>query len=472
MANTVLEQSYKHQERTWAGLFILIAMGMGALLLLLPVHLVLGLVVAAVAAIYLVLNPVRAFQAVIFTIPFTERIRVLPVSFSPNDLMILFTGIVVLGHAIFAEKRTSLRTKLDPWIGVLTVLFFLAGYFSASSRGLLGFFKWTEAVAVYYMLIWFIRTHQLTRAMVIRTVLVTALVQAAIGILQSLTGGFGADFQSQRGYLGYLGLGSSTVWHGKGTMGHFNTLGNFLVTNFLFFLPLYFYVVTKETRGKLIGLTLLMAMIMTYSRGSLLGLIAGSLFFISAIQKNPKHAAVALGAAVMLFVVPAFSVFGNSSYVSTLSFTERLMVWRVPMAAITQSAKTIWLGNGLNSYEVVAWPYIPANIPKEQYHNWFAHNFYLLSVLEMGILGALTFFSFFVYVWLDTWKRYRASHGLDKIYSLAMSVAVISIFFVSIFDHSYNSPYFKVYLFLILGLLYVKSFEKTRHTDSEPQYHF
>lgn len=455
MASPLLIDRTQSVNWRWAGIFLLVSTLLGLATFVVPVYWIIALIVGVAGLGYLALNPDKAFYLAIFTIPFTDRVRLLPISFSLNDLLILFcTGICLL-HIIFKGQRVNFRTGLDGWIAVLTGMFFLAGFFSESDTGLLGFFKIFEGFVMYYMAVYLLRTRQITRAQVLKVLLFTTLFQAVLGIFQSFTG-IGADFQSNRGYLGYLGLGSSHVWHGRGTTWHFNTLGNFLATNMLIFLPLYLYCVKRKKWAFFLGGIIMLGIITTYSRGSLLGLASGIIFLLAAIQPNLKKALLFAAGFIVLVILPAVLVLGQTSYVQTVSFNERLIIWQIPIAAITSSDKAFWLGSGLNSYNVVAWPFMPAWVPPDQYRNWFAHNFYLLTMIEVGLIGAVIFFSFLVFLWLDTWRKFRQWKGFMRAYSLSLSVAIVTVFFVSIFDHTFASPHFKIFLFLLLGLLYVK----------------
>ncbi|WP_373531301.1 O-antigen ligase family protein [Vampirovibrio sp.] len=461
MASPAIKWTDPSQQWRWAIIFLLISTVLGLMSLVIPVYVIAGLLVGAIVLSYLALNPAKTFYLAIFTIPFTERIRVLPVSFSLNELIIFYTLVVCVAHAVMKGHKVSIRTALDPWIAVLSVLFFLAGFFSISDTGLLGFFKIIEAFIVYYLAIYLLRSQQITRAAVLKTLVATAVFQALLGTFQSVTG-IGAEFQSNRGYLGYLGLGSNVVWHGKGTTFHFNTLGNFLVINLLIFVPLLFRHIKRKKRAFLWFGIILLGVVTTYSRGTLLGLIAGTIFYLAVSQPNLKRALLMVGAFILCAIVPLALTLFNSSYVETVSYEERLMVWQVPMAAINSSAKAFWFGSGLNSYALAAWPHIPASVPMSQYHNWFAHNFYLLTVVEAGIVGAAILFCFLVYTWLNSWMRYARTHGGQRTYAILVSVAMVGVFFVSIFDHTFASPHYKVFIFVLLSLLYVKNTRQFR----------
>lgn len=456
MASPALKWTDPSKNWKWAGIFLLVSTLLGLMSLVIPVFVIAGLLIGLIILFYLALNPAKTFYLAIFTIPFTERIRVLPVSFSLNELVILYTLVVCVAHAVMRGHKISLKTALDPWIAVLTLLFFLAGFFSISDTGMLGFFKIVEAFIVYYLAIYLLRSRQITRAAVLKTLMATAVFQALLGTFQSITG-IGAAFQSNRGYLGYFGLGSNVVWHGKGTTWHFNTLGNFLVINLLIFVPLLFRHIKRQKRALLWFGIILLGVITTYSRGTLLGLIAGTIFYLAVSQPNLKRSLLMVFAFIVFAILPlAFTLF-NSSYVETVSYEERLMVWQVPMAAITSSTKALWFGSGLNSYALAAWPHIPASVPMSQYHNWFAHNFYLLTVVEAGIVGAIILFCFLLYTWVNSWICYTRAYGGQKTYAILVSVAMVGVFFVSIFDHTFASPHYKVFIFVLLSLLYAKN---------------
>lgn len=450
-----LQRNSRESAWIWAAIFILVAAILGLAQFVMPVYYIMAGIFGLVALAYLSLNPDKVFYLAIFTIPFTDRVRILPISFSLNELVILYCVILCVIHMVLRNQRVNFKTGMEGWISLLTVMFFLGGFFSESDTGLLGFSKIFEAFVFYYVTVYFLKTKQVTRAKVLRVVLFTALSQAAMGAFQSFTG-IGSDFQSNRGYLGYLGLGSNLVWHGRGTTWHFNTLGNYLATNVAVFLPLYFFCFKNKKKALWLTFIIMLGIITTYSRGSLLGLSAATIYYLAVSQPTFKRSVGFVLAFVGMVIWPIVSFFGNSDYVQTVSYDERLIIWQVPLAAITRNAKSLWLGSGINSYAEVAWPFIPAWVPPDQFRNWFAHNFYLLTVEEVGIIGAVILFAFLIYLCVDGYKKFRKCHGFEKAYGLSISTAMIAIFFVSIFDHTFGSPHFKVFIFLLLGLLYVK----------------
>jgi hypothetical protein len=448
-------QYNQKSPQMWAAIFLGTAVILGLLQFVVPVYwIIVGLIALAILA-YLSFRPAMIYYLVLWTLPLTDRVRVLPISFSLNELILLYCVVVWIIQMIISKKRVDFRTGMEGWIVVLSLLFFMAGAFSVSDTGLLGFSKVFESFITFYMTIYFLKTNQITRAGVLRVLLLTALGQAALGVFQSVTS-IGSDFQSSRGYLGYLGIGSNMVWHGRGTMWHFNTLGNFLATMYALYLPLYIFCFKQKKKALILGALLLLGIITTYSRGSLLGIAAGTIYFLAVSQKDVRRSILFVAIFVGMVIWPAFSFFGNTPYAETVSYNDRLIIWQVPLAAITLSAKTLWLGSGLNSYADVAWPFIPSWVPQDQFRNWFAHNFYLLTVQEMGLIGAGILFSFLAFLCVDGYRKFRNCHGFERMFGLSLSTGVVTIFFVSIFDHTFGSPHFKVFIFVLLGLLYAK----------------
>lgn len=420
----------------------------GGFVIFLPIqYLFLG-VIALIGLIFLLLNPKICFYLIIFTIPIVDRIRVLPISFSFNDIMILICLMAVGLNILVKDKRTSLKTNLDIWNIILLILFFATGITSEVSIGPLASFKFLEAIVTFYLTVYFIRTKTIKINQIIKVIFITALFQALLGTFQSVTG-IGAHFRSARGIWGYLGIGSNMVWHGMGTMGHFNMLGNFLVTLFLFALPICKYLIKNTKAKKIILGIILLGFITTYSRGTLVALYFSYFYFLFITVQN-KIKLSWIFASSFIFIYAAKNFLSETSYVNTIS--PRTEIWNAVIASILSCPRYTWLGAGLNSYETIVSPYLPQNNVL-----WFAHDFFLLTLQEMGVVGFIIFFSFVIYLLVDTYKRVKTGSKLVRTLNLSITLCIFSIFFVSIFDHAYSLPFFKVLLFLLLGIVYAKN---------------
>lgn len=435
---------FSNLEKLLLGLITIL----GGFVIFFPIqYLFLGLITVA-GLIYLLLNPKVCFYLIIFTIPFVERIRILPISFSVNDIMIVICLIAVGLNILIKDKRVNLKTNLDIWNVVLLILFFATGLTSVSPTGPLASFKFLEAIVTFYLTVYFIRTKTIKISQIIKIIFITVLFQALLGIFQSLTG-IGATFRSPRGIWGYLGIGSNMVWHGIGTMVEFNTFGNFLVTMFFFSLPVCHYLIKNKVIARAILVTILIGIITTYSRGTLIALYFGYLYFLFITMKNRvKFGWIFSTSLIVIYIIKNF--LSETSYIDTLS--PRNAIWDAVIASILSCPRYLWVGAGLNSYAQVVYPYLPQNNTM-----WYAHNLFLAILQAMGIIGFTIFFSFIVFILIDTYKRIKTGSKLLKDLNLALTLCVFSIFFVSIFDHSFSLPSFQVLLFLLLGIIYAKN---------------
>ncbi|MDD3013298.1 MAG: O-antigen ligase family protein [Candidatus Gastranaerophilales bacterium] len=430
--------------------FVLITLSL--FFFIIPIEYIFYGLLTVILGAFFYLKPQYAFYSVILTIPLMKRYRDFPISFTVNEIALFVCTFTVLANILFRHEKINIRTSIDKYLVVLLILFFTAGITSESDNGLLAAFKFTEAILIYYITVYFIRTKQTSIAVILKYLILTAIVQALFGFIQSVAGTsftFHDNlYYSNRGILGYFGIGSKVVWHGRGTMLHFNSLGYFLSLIFLCFLPIYHYVLKNKTIGKIALGILLLGIITTYSRGSLIAISVGGLIFLSQVMKNKiKFAAITV---ILILITIFLSIYlSETNYVMTVN--PRDNIWNTVWSSITSCTRYLWFGAGLNSYNVVVWPYFLRNE-----NPVFAHDFYLLCIQEMGLIGSVVFLSFFIYLLFSTWKRFKNSSGYFKILNFSLLLVLVEFFINGIFDHSYVLPAFKVVLFLIIGIVYAK----------------
>lgn len=428
-------------------IIIILSIFAGALILIIPIHKLLILLFGFLIFFYFLINPKICFYLMIFTIPYVERLRILPISFSANDLCILMCFMSVIFQILTKGKIPNIKTKLDGWNIVLLLLFFAAGITSISDTGLLASFKFFEAVAVFYLTVYFVRTKQLKIASVIKLLIFTALWQGFYGIFQSITG-IGTTFQNPRGLLGYLGIGSKMVKQACGTMGHFNAFGVFILTVFLFVFPLAKDIFKNKIYRRFVMIMLFLGIYFSYSRNCLIGLFFCTLYYLFITLKN-KGIFLCCTAIMSGFIGILYKILSNTDYINTIS--SRAEIRNAVIASIVSSPRNLWFGAGLNSYELSVYAYLPQNNVL-----WYAHNFYLATAQEMGIVGFVIFFAFLIYVLKDTYKTLVHGHGMRKALNFGATLCIFSIFAIGFFDHAYSSTYAKVLLFTLLGLVYAR----------------
>lgn len=436
-------------------IFIFLTIIFGSLVLFVPISNLLIAFLGLVFFIFLIFKPQYCFYLMLalstYVFPFETATRQLP--FNQTDILIAICFISILGRIILFDQQINLKTKLDKWIIFLLIVYFLAGITSISHRGYQGFLKFGETITVFYVTVYFVRSKEITISNLVKFMLFVGVFQALYGVLQSLTGSFGANFQSNRGYLGYLGMGSTLVWHARGTFIHFNHFGPFLSTLFLFFLPINHFLVKNKTKGNIILLILLFGVIVSYSRGSLMGLILGFVFFLYQIKKS-KIKFFSISIPLLLIIICMANFLKETSYISTISARDD--IWALVFTAITSNTKNLLFGTGLKSYTDAVWAYMPGNILPSSFNDFQAHNFILNYVVEMGIIGAALIILFLINNLVIAYNNLKNGNKLTKAFSASVSIIIVSFFLEGMFDTAFNNFVTQIWIYLILGLMYAK----------------
>jgi len=446
-------------------IFIFLAIIFGSLILIFPVQNLLVAFLGLIITVFLLAKPVYCYYLIIFTIPFTERLRMFPVSFSINDILILICIMAVILNIFINDKNINLKTSIDKWNIVLLILYFITGITSLGETGILTSFKFLEAIFVFYITVYLIRTKQTSLSKIIKVFLFTGLFQAFLGILQSTTGQFGATHQLPRGYLGYLGIGPILVWQACGTIGGTGGLSEFLLAILLLILP--FNKSINKKRKNIIMTILLVAIYMGYTKLSILGLLVCGLVYYYYNSKKRTEAIIKVTAISSISIIIAV-ILANTPFVNTVNqtMTGRLDIWKYPIAALTDNMKYLWFGSGLNSYWELLDPIIPPNILIEAHRAMLAHNYYLLVIQEMGLIGATILFSFFIFTGKKFFENFKRYKGYYKNLNMAVFLFVITIFTSSCFGQFYYAIYTKVLIYIFFGMVLSKenflnkSFEK------------
>lgn len=428
----------------------------GAAVLVIPVPYLVILISSIFIFIFFVKKPIYSYYALILTIPFIDRIRALPISFSINDIFILLTTVVVLVNMAISKDKVSLKTKIDLWILLLLIIHFAAGLYSFYDRGLLSSFKFSEVILTYYITVYFIRTKKVKIATILKLLLFTGLIQALIGILQSTTGGFGAVFQSNRGYLGYFGLGSTRVWHAWGSFGGNGFLPNFLTILLFFFLPLKNYF--KSNMSKIILFIYIVAIYMGYSKESLLTFFICSLFYLIFTAKDFKKIVFKLSG-VFLALACVGSMLMSTPFAETVfhSLRDRLYIWQYPLLVFSNNPHYLIFGTGLNSYFEIIKPVLPiTELMKSNHGGIFVHNYYFLVLQEMGIVGFLILFSFLFYILWFTTKKYIAIKGISRHLYLSVFLVITTIFTTGFFGMLFSFTPIQVLFFILFAIIFSK----------------
>lgn len=243
-----------------------------------------------------------------------------------------------------------------------------------------------------------------------------------------------------------------------------STIGNaaFLAGYLLMSLGLgayyYFNEPNKNYRNLILGISALsfLVLLFTSTRGAILGLIIGAVFylFLNAIFSRGK---VRLGSAVVLMILilsGAAFYFERANLadskiefirrLATISFSDatvsnRLAVWRM---ALDDFKYHPWLGVGMENFEFVFNKYYQPKISE----NWFdrTHNVYLDQLVAGGVIGLAVYLAILFYLFYLLFKKRGEDYQLFAIFTGLFLAYGVHNFFV--FD-TINTSF--IYFFLI-----------------------
>ena len=434
----------------------------GSLILIIPIQYLLVIFLLFCIFVYFVFKPQHCYYLLIFTIPFRDRIRELPfISFSVNEIFILICTISVILNIFFRDEKVNFRTKIDVWLVALLILYFEAGFYSLNPRALLSSFKFLEAVLAFYLTVYFIRTKKVKITYIVKAFLFTGLFQALLGILQSTTGQFGAGRQEVgRGFLGYIGIGPTVVRRAVGTYGGTGGLAGVLAILTFFILP--FCQFLDKNRKKIILFIFITAIYMGYGKVPFMELGVCWFFYIIYTSNNTKailsklsiFLTITLGVILLSFFTP----FAATIYDS---IQTRFFLWKYLIYMLSNDIHLLLFSSGLNSYFQLMNPILPQNqigvYTGPESTNWMlVHNYYLLVIQEMGLVGFFILFSFLFYLIIIFNKNYFQVKGSHRKIFLSGILVIIPIFISSFFGQFFMDPAIKIMFFIFFGMIFSK----------------
>lgn len=426
----------------------------GFLSLFVPIWYILAGIIGLIIGTYLICNPKVTYYLILFLSVFSYNVKIgsqnLPLYYT--DIFITICAFGIFCQILFQNVRVDLSTKIDKWLLGLLFIHMFAGLTSEDNRGFLGSIKYTEIVAFYYITIYFIRLRILTVSEILKIMMFTAVFQALLGMLQSFTGGFGADFHSNRNLLGYLGIGSKVAWHGKGTFSHFNQFGPFMFFNVLLFAPLYLYLI-KRNFNRLFTILLFLMIIglyVSYSRGSWLGCVMGIVTLFFTLSKNKIKFLVVLSIVSLPTYFLYYLLTNSVEYLSTLS--PRNLQWNIAISAISADWKSLLLGYGLRSYNIAISNFLPGNA--QNINIYHAHNFILFYAVEIGTLFTTFLVAFYLYVAKVAYDFYVFSSKILKYISLSTLLIIVAFMFEGMFDHAITLFHIQLWIYALFGIIF------------------
>jgi putative inorganic carbon (hco3(-)) transporter len=447
-------------RRTLAAAIILLAAA--AALALLPLKLAAALLFGIIGLVLLLLRPVWGLMVLIPVIPFSSllSLQIGGVQFGAMEALV---GLVTLAWLLQMTARRRIVIPhpplLLPWL--LWLGFVLLSWVNALSLGgaLAETAKWLEMLALYLFIVANVRPRHLP--WLLGATLFAGVAQACIGIYQ---------YRFGVGPEGFLLLEGSLL-RAYGTFRQPNPYAGYLGITFPFALSLLLHQLTAAPahltpiarwirhRGKtpwqslrwlltLIAAAAATALILggiyvSQSRGAWIGVAGAAAIVLSSRSRKALiffgvlavvlALLAAMGAAALLptsiaqrfnDVLPVLEIPNiATAEVTDANFPtiERLAHWQ---AAADMWRDHLWLGVGTGNYAAVYPAYAIGRWVDPLGH---AHNIYLNTAAETGLLGLLAYLSFWLAAFALVVRTIRATSGFQR--ALAVGAAGVLVFF-------------------------------------------
>ncbi len=435
-----------------------------------PLSWCIAFLVALVGAYVLIRRPTWGLFALALAIPFgsTRAIALAGMRLGLAEFILgsvtFFWMIGLLARGNLSLGRSPLLLGLGAYLATLTMGLGRAQTLAPAIKELI---KWSEVLLVYLIASTALsRREQLVLAV---TLLVAGTLEGLLGIYQ-FTAGVGPE--------GFQLLGK--YMRASGTFGQPNPYGGYLGLTLPLAYALVFWTMGQAfRRGKttllsfgllsfsIVAIAIMAAgLIMSWSRGALLGLAGGIVFFVAGTRRG-RWALLILGLIITgLMLAPtiidklppmflqrfedAFRYIGADLRlveIDDLNFAiiERLAHWQ---AAWQMFSEKPWLGIGTGQYAIV---YPRYALPRWQDPLGHAHNYYLNVLAEGGLIGLAGYLTFIGTAFVSLIQRARRSQGWAHWLALAAMGTMGHLLTHSLVDNLYVHNMY-VLIAMILGL--------------------
>jgi putative inorganic carbon (hco3(-)) transporter len=422
-----------------AGVIALLGLAMGATVAGLPAP----LAIAALAVVLLVgaviYRPAVGLAALAFVYPFDLSIRAGPVKWSLGAILLGILFLLWAGQQILRSAPKRQRTPLDLQVSLFAVatvisLLSLLGPSADSDQQIVGLLKAAGGFALFILAVQWLQERR-DLWLVVGSVLLTGLIQAAMTVFPMITGARDV----------------SELTRASGMTVDGNLFAGFLVL----VAPLVLVAALNIGRrpGFLFvgGAAILLcgaALAATLSRSGWLGMLAAVGTLAVVLPEHRRRIAILTAGSLLILLVAGLA--GpiadrlQAAEGSAGTLLGRLPIW---WAALQMFAQHPAFGVGLQNFGGVVKSYNPS---LDVNH---AHNLFLNVAAERGILGLLTF-SGLVVVLFQTLHGalVHARRTSDRMLAGGLIASFVAFLVHSIFDVSYYDYRILLLFWILLGV--------------------
>jgi putative inorganic carbon (hco3(-)) transporter len=414
-----------------AALLVLSSLLAGALILLWPtlgdawwVVLLFGAGLALLPVV--AVRPTRwGFIVLVLALPFSARLRfgtlalhpggaeaaLAPIDFPLLALLVLYLlEDIRKGKLIFYAGRVERRLLLFGAVGLLSMV-------NAVDPSLVLYevIRVLRMIALIYCVKRFVRSRQEVR-LVLYLLAFDVVTQSVMGLTQRLLGrSLGLFILGEADALWLDATVQGVVSRVGGTLGHANSMAMFLEM----LLPLFFSLaVARHTglssRSRWLSVAVfalgLATLILTYSRSSWLAVAVALalvlLYHFRHLRLTRRQAVIVLAAGASSLA--GLAIFWDSIYRRLTASAEYSFGFRAKLNGIALNMLEAhpWLGTGLNNFVLSMADYNDIGLAPHRFSP--AHNIYLLTAAETGLLGLLAFLWLLLGIFVEGWPTLKS----------------------------------------------------------------
>lgn len=454
-------------------LSILLILIVVATLVVVPMPFSIGVLVAPVAALLLLLNPILIVLGLVVSVPIQDAIPV------PEGVPITATRVATAVAIILLPLVLLRRHSAATWSWLMLPILLLMGVMAVSllnatslDDGIAELYRWLVALGAFWITLQILQTR---RQVIIGVVVISLLViaQGGLGIGQAVTGAGPESFQLGAGFsraFGTFGMPNSfaaymemvalpmipiSVWAGARAL---DSVRSYLAVRNRGFLGS-----TSERRDAMVSAGLfaltglgtifgLVAIAVSFSRGGWVGTIAALGVIVLLIGRRAILTAIAtvlvlsfglvIGAsgAILTVIEERFvqlvdqvrigDVRGMPVTDDNFAAIERMSHWQTAIAMWDQHP---WLGVGVGNFNERFTEFaVHPQFSESQGH---AHNYYLHLLAETGIVGLLAYVVLIVSVLVIGWKAYRSPDSLARAIGIGVIGTTTALVVHNIFEN-------------------------------------
>jgi O-antigen ligase len=362
-----------------------------------------------------------------------------------KPLQLLVPGLAI-GTLLYGglALRSAERLEQPRWLTAFVLIFVSAGIASSlqaisPSSSVTKVFALLAAAAVFLAVIQICREREQLVAVAVGAV-AGLVVASAQGLLQQLTGSF---------HTFGAGPGGSSVGRLQGSFGHPNAYGGYLAV----LIPLAVAFATSRSFsarlrwfGRFALLLAIPALVLSYSRGAVGALVAGSIVWLALMQPRRAILAAVVVAVAGLAFAPAAFKDRFSSQETTADVGLRSDIWGSAVDIYTEHPV---LGVGLNNFGE-AYSSLPSTLSTGAQRRLLhraqilvpphAQNLYLNIAAEEGIVGLITFLALAIASLATIYRGCRVRDPAGRAICTASGAGIMTLALHSLLDVTLPGP--------------------------------